>query len=985
MYNTKTAEHKGHSLINVFKIAVRIPALFVIASILISVFCVPLYSSAAGENKVVRVGWYDSIYFYRDKNGRRRGLAYEYQQKLVAYTGWTYEYVEGSWPELLQKLKDGEIDMLSDVSYTRERDGSILYPNVPMGSETYYIFVKAGNSDISIDDFESFSGKVFAADKGSVMEDLTLEWARKNGIDIIFRGLMDPSVDECFEMLDKGEIDAYVTVESYGNRDNVVPVCPIGSTDSYFAISKNRPDLLKELNSALISIQNENPYYNQKLLQKYLWSANTNAYLTDKEISFLSKHGTIRVAYRNNYMPFCSDSDGQLIGALGDFLSNSSDILKNTQVEFEPVAFSTTDGCLKALEDGEVDVVFPVNLSAYDLEKRGLVSTENLMHTEIFAVVRPAGSGDIFSQKNVTVALLEGNVNFDVFVQDFYPDWTIEHRPTLDECYGAVSQGKADCAMVNSYRLTQNDRLRRQHKLALLATGQNMGFSFAVNRGDGELYSIMNKIITLTDESETETNLSRYNGSNTKITFEDFIADNALTVAVIVLAIAMVILILIVITMRSDKKASDRQKLILATELDPLTGLYTRNYFFEYAGRMYRESSDKRYDAIVLNIEQFHIVNAVYGWDYGDRVLKVLGEQIRNYIDEDRGIACRSQSDRFDIYAAHTDDYRAVYEIFQGALDSAFEKVNIRIRMGVMPYTPELEPVELFDRARTACGMIKSSKHEMLKVFNEEMRKREILEQRLLSDLRDSLDQREFKVFYQPKYNVQSDPPVLQSAEALVRWKHHELGMIPPGKFVDLFEKQGQIGLIDRYVWDEAARQIGEWKKKYGVSIPVSVNLSRVDFFDPDLIQVIEDIVAKYGIDRWDLHLEVTESAYTDDTELIIDVVENLRRLGYIIEMDDFGTGYSSLHMLSTMPVDILKLDKSFVDKLDKSVGKQEDIRLVELILDIARNLLLSVVAEGVEKEEQLQFLKERGCEMVQGYYFSPPLPPESFEELLKN
>jgi EAL domain-containing protein (putative c-di-GMP-specific phosphodiesterase class I) len=238
-------------------------------------------------------------------------------------------------------------------------------------------------------------------------------------------------------------------------------------------------------------------------------------------------------------------------------------------------------------------------------------------------------------------------------------------------------------------------------------------------------------------------------------------------------------------------------------------------------------------------------------------------------------------------------------------------------------------------------------------------------------------------VYYQPKYNVQVDPPVIESAEALVRWKHHEIGMIPPGKFIELFEKHGQIGLVDRFVWQETARQISEWKKKHGVAIPISVNISRVDFFDPSLVKTLEGIVAQNGLDRKELHLEVTESAYTDDTDQLIGTVKKLRDMGYVIEMDDFGTGYSSLHMLSSVPVDILKLDKSFVDKLAEAQVREEDVRLVELILDIARNLNLAVVAEGVEKEEQLEFLKSRGCEMIQGYYFSPALPANVFEELV--
>ena len=391
---------------------------------------------------------------------------------------------------------------------------------------------------------------------------------------------------------------------------------------------------------------------------------------------------------------------------------------------------------------------------------------------------------------------------------------------------------------------------------------------------------------------------------------------------------------------------------------------------------MRQEDPDYRLDAIVLDIEQFHIVNAIHGWEFGDKVLKVLGEEIKAYIDNHGGIACRSQADRFNIYCPLIDDYRGLYDRFQRALDNYTDNVIVRIRMGVMPYQPDLEPVELFDRARTACGMVRGVHHVRLMVFNDEMREREILEQRLLNDLRYALDNNEFLVYYQPKYDV-------QGAEALVRWKHHELGMIPPGKFISLFEKNGQIDKLDKYVWMEAARQTSEWKKKFGITIPISVNLSRMDIFDPNLMQFIDRIIEKNELNRADLHLEVTESAYTEDTEQILSVVRNLREAGYIIEMDDFGTGYSSLNMLSSMPVDILKLDKSFIDNIEKTGGQEEkDIRLAELILNIAKSLKLKVVAEGVENEKQLDFLKDRGCEMVQGYYFSPPLPAENFEAL---
>ena len=213
-----------------------------------------------------------------------------------------------------------------------------------------------------------------------------------------------------------------------------------------------------------------------------------------------------------------------------------------------------------------------------------------------------------------------------------------------------------------------------------------------------------------------------------------------------------------------------------------------------------------------------------------------------------------------------------------------------------------------------------------------------------------------------------------------MRWNHPTLGTISPDAFIKLFERSGQITILDKYVWEEAAKQIAAWRDKYGVTLPVSVNLSRMDVFNPDLPKMLDDIVSRYGLLRRDLNLEVTESAYTDNADHLIHVIGELREKGYLIEMDDFGSGYSSLNMLSSMPIDVLKMDMAFIQNIERN---ERDFRLVELILDIARYLKVPVVAEGVETETQLRLLKDAGCDLVQGYYFSRPLPPEDFERKL--
>ena len=426
---------------------------------------------------------------------------------------------------------------------------------------------------------------------------------------------------------------------------------------------------------------------------------------------------------------------------------------------------------------------------------------------------------------------------------------------------------------------------------------------------------------------------------------------------------------------------SEGRHLISAAEYDKLTMLYSRNFFFEYANRIYTYHHDEHYDAIVLNIEQFHSVNALNGREFGDEVLRVLGREILIFLAETEGIAGRFEADRFDIYCRHTDDYEAILNRFQSNLDAISPNVSIHLRMGVNPWREGVEPVVLFDRARTACNMVRGNYQQPLMIFNDDMQQQELFNQRLLNDLRAAVDEHQFKVFYQPKYDIRLDPPKLCSAEALIRWIHPELGFISPGQFIPLFENNGMIGIVDNFVWRETAEQIAKWKEKYGITLPVSVNLSRVDVFDRSLVERLKNLIKDNVLDFSAIKLEVTESAYTDNAAQLLDVIAGLRDLGFEIEMDDFGSGYSSLNMLSAMPIDVLKVDRQFINNIESN---ETDRLLVKLILDIADQLKVNVIAEGVETEEQLSFLKEAGCDIVQGYYFSRPLPPEEFEELIK-
>ncbi len=420
----------------------------------------------------------------------------------------------------------------------------------------------------------------------------------------------------------------------------------------------------------------------------------------------------------------------------------------------------------------------------------------------------------------------------------------------------------------------------------------------------------------------------------------------------------------------------ENSKIIHATEFDKLTLLYSPDYFFEYSSQFDQRFQDKVMDAVVINFTRFHLLNELKGRNFGDEVLNAMADGIRKALLKTGGIAGRSEADSFYLYIPHQEDYSIILDKINEALASLLKPSEIRLRLGAYSDSERaFSLTQRFDHALQACNSLrgKAAGTSDICIYDDKMAEKEVFDAHLLQDFEAAIEQKQFKVNYQPKFNIKGDKPVLCSCEALVRWVHPELGFVRPDLFIPLFEENGLVTKLDRYVWEESARQIAAWKKELGVTIPVSVNISRVDIAAPDMTDFITKIVKENGLSPSEYHLEITESAYTSDSKHIIEVVENLRKLGHKVEMDDFGSGYSSLNMLTDMPIDVIKMDKAFIRNIQPG---NKAMHLVELVLDIAKYLEVPVVAEGVETEEELKMLKEAGCDIIQGYYFSKPIPP---------
>ena len=422
--------------------------------------------------------------------------------------------------------------------------------------------------------------------------------------------------------------------------------------------------------------------------------------------------------------------------------------------------------------------------------------------------------------------------------------------------------------------------------------------------------------------------------------------------------------------------------IIQLTERDSLTGLYNREYFYRYAEQFDQYHNDMAMDAVVVDINYFRMINERYGKAYGDDILRSIGEQVRDMVKDSGGIVCRREADTFLVYCPHRNDYQDILDKASVKLrDDGTGQNRVRLRMGIYQNVDKSIDIERrFDRAKMAADQVKDNFTKPIGEYDIKLHDRQIYAEQLIEDFPRAIEEKQFQVYFQPKFDIRPDTPILASAEALVRWVHPTLGMISPGAFILLFEDNGLIQTLDRYVWEKTAKQIKEWKNECGYSVPISVNVSRIDMYEPKLADTLISILKNHGLTGQDLLLELTESAYTQDSKQIIETVEKLRDLGFQIEMDDFGTGYSSLNMISNLPIDALKLDMQFIRNAFSDGG---NTHMVEVIIGIADYLSVPVIAEGVETEEQLRALKALGCDLVQGYFFSKPVPAREFEPFI--
>ena len=410
-----------------------------------------------------------------------------------------------------------------------------------------------------------------------------------------------------------------------------------------------------------------------------------------------------------------------------------------------------------------------------------------------------------------------------------------------------------------------------------------------------------------------------------------------------------------------------------------MTGLPGKEGFCRETEVLLEENRTKHYQLVRFDVHHFKDLNERLGWEVGDRFLKKMADIMQQLAGED-GTCGYLGSDDFVMCVPAEQISKYPLQIELGSfLGKTQLKQEVSCLYGVYDIRVRGMAVELMcDRAEYALEAIRKNYLRHFAYFDTDMELR-MLEERLLEhEMFDALREHQFQVYYQPVFSMKSGSMI--SAEALVRWQHPEKGLIAPGKFIPLFERNGFITQLDHEITNEVCRQIAVWKLRGLQTVPVSVNASALDFCNQDLCKQIMEIIRMHGITAADLKVEVTESSFTDNMEHLLGCLDRLREQGVKILMDDFGSGYSSFNTFQDMPVDILKLDMKFLH------GNDNDDRgriVLQCILNMAQQLQIPTIAEGAETREQIKFLKTLGFDAVQGYYFARPMPAAAFEKYL--
>ncbi|WP_455946821.1 transporter substrate-binding domain-containing protein [Eubacterium ramulus] len=538
--------------------AVLFACIFVILGMwmMLSVYCQAAETNNDEKQpQTIRVGSFEDTFNYVGKNGVRQGYGYELMQALAGYTGWKFEYVKCDWSNCFDKLENGEIDIMGDISYTDERAQKMLFPEEPMGEEKYILYADLSNLDIGTYDFKFMDGKRVGVLMDTEPEIMLTEWENKNGIHTEHVNVNND--DDVEKKLANHEIDCFVSLEeSLWSEQGISSVTTIGKSGIYFAINKERSDIKTELDYAMRQLEQDSPFFKADLYKKYFTLA-YNQSLTGEEKSWLEEHGSIRIGFLNNDPAIFSmdEETGKLNGMLAEYISYAKDCLGNQRLKFGIQEYDDYNEMLRALQDHEIDMIFYVGRNPDLAEKKGYTLTNTAWTYSLMAVT----DEKYFNENEAySVAVVKEHEALKQHIAFSYPNWKLIDCDSLVDATDMVLHQKADCFLMGTSQALKYDNNRDFKSIPLTKT---MEACFAVRGGEGTLLSILNKTLKTMPSDMLTSTLAIYDSTADKVTFYDFVKDNMLAFFATAGFFGLSIIAIILVFLRKARKAEAAAKL----------------------------------------------------------------------------------------------------------------------------------------------------------------------------------------------------------------------------------------------------------------------------------------------------------------------------------------------------------------------------------------------------------------------------------------
>ena len=507
------------------------------------------------QSQIIRIGSFEDTFDYIDENGVRRGYGYELLQALAGYTGWEFEYVKCDWSNCFDKLENGEIDVMGDISYTDERAQRMFFSDEAMGEEKYILYADLSNMDLGMSDFKSMDGKRVGVLMDTEPEIMLTEWENKNGIHTEHVNVNNN--DDVEKKLANHEIDAFVSLEeSTWSEQGISSVTTIGKSGIYFAINKERSDIKTELDWAIRKLDQDSPFFKADLYKKY-FTLDYSQVLTGEEKSWVEEHGNIRIGFlSNDPAVFSMDEEtGKLTGMLAEYVSYAKDCLGNQILEFNIQEYNDYDEMIQALQDREIDMIFYVGRNPGFAEEKGYALTNTAWTYSLMAVT----DEENFDEHNVyKVAVPKEKEALKQHIAFCYPQWELVDCDSLDDAADMVLNEKADCFLMGASQAMIYDNSRNFKSVPLTKT---MEACFAVRGGAGSLLSILNKTLKAMPSDMLTSVLAIYDSTADKVTFSDFVKDNLIAFFITAIFFTLSIISIILVLLRKARKAEAVAKL----------------------------------------------------------------------------------------------------------------------------------------------------------------------------------------------------------------------------------------------------------------------------------------------------------------------------------------------------------------------------------------------------------------------------------------